>query len=93
MNCCCSQYKYLGCFLHCEEIDTELTPGVGTFDILLDFNGRTKVYEQTLGEGETIVLLPEWVNEYYRHTFQIVDSDGDIWTDEDGNDCFTFKTK
>lgn len=89
-NNCCSQIKSIGCFGHCENIDTGLLAvqdGIHTVNVYI-WNSVI-VQELILSVGDPIVI-PNRYNEVAQHNIQIINPDNSIYTDMDGNDCFRF---
>lgn len=94
MHCCdCASVRDLGCFGHCDAVSLDGTaPLTGEYQIRRDFLGTRRVSVQTFNAGDPLALaFPR--NEAARVTFQLVLPDFSIYTDADGHDCFTFRSR
>lgn len=94
MSClCCTLVYDLGCFGHCDTVDTPLVAAQpGDHIIQWEFDGI--IQRKTLVGllvNDDIDFPATDMNEYYTHKFKVVQPDGTVLTYTDGEDeydCF-----
>lgn len=86
---CCENYIDLGCFNHCDDLDTGvIIPSNGDYKIFLEFNFGLTEYLVTGVAGDNFII-PDAFNENYIYTFNIYDANNVLLNDT----CYRFRTK
>lgn len=87
---CCTNVNNLGLQYYCDVITFPLTaPSDGVYELIKQ-NREQSIATKTFAENDEIVF-DNVFNEHETMTFQVLDPDGDIMEDSDGNDCFRIK--
>lgn len=88
MSCCCNNTKELGCFVSCEDFDTELVLPAGDYTLAIEFNGRHAHRAVTMDGIASLKISRDWVNEDYDHKIMILKDDGTAYTWTEGPETY-----
>lgn len=95
MFCCCDHSQEIGCFTHCEVINTKLiAPAQGTYIVELEVNGTPQIIEVYIPTASTVITFPsETINERSSVIFKVKSPGGTYLKNISGDECFSFKMK
>ena len=90
-NVCCTNIKFLGCFTHCDSVNTGLNAiqtGNHTIQYYFLDGLKQEIVNVTIGNP---IIIPAIFNEDAINTIKILNPDGSVFVDGVA-DCFTIRT-
>lgn len=86
---CCNKVKCVGYISSCAEGEINLIPDVtGDYTLVYDYASVKQEVAVSLVDGEALTLDGTNFPSNVEIVFQLISSDGEVWQDADGNDCF-----
>lgn len=90
---CCNKYLDFGCIGACGVVELPIiAQSSGDYTIIFNFLDTTISQKITATSGSKLKFSTNTLNENYRYTFKIIDTNGD-YVVYNGNSCFSLRTK